>query len=89
MRAGGQPSHKPDAKLIAALADAQRWISDLTDGRAVSVRDLARQNNRDAGDVSRTLPLAFLEPTIIEAIIEGRQPIGLTRPRSWAASRSA
>ena len=51
MRAGGQPSHKPDAKLIAVLADAKRWISDLTDGRAVSVRDLARQNNRDAGDV--------------------------------------
>jgi hypothetical protein len=60
MHAGGQPSHKPDAKLIAVLADAQRWISDLTDGRVASVRDLAQQNNRNAGDVSRTLPLAFL-----------------------------
>jgi site-specific DNA recombinase len=62
MHADGQPSHKPNAKLIAVLADAQRWISDLTEGRAASVRDLARRNNRDAGDVSRTLPLAFLEP---------------------------
>ena len=73
MQAGGQPSHKPDAKLIAVLADAQRWISDLTDGRAASVRGLARQINRDAGDVSRSLPLAFLESAIIEAIVEGRQ----------------
>ena len=81
MQASGQPSHKPDAKLITVLADAQHWISDLAEGRAASVRDLARQNNRDAGDISRTLPLAFLEPAIIEAIIEGRQPIGLT-PRT-------
>ena len=81
MHAGGQPSSNPDAKLIAVLADAQRWICDLAEGRAASVRDLARQNNRDAGDVSRTLPLAFLEPAIVEAIIEGRQPIGLT-PRT-------
>jgi hypothetical protein len=81
MQASGQPSHTPDAKLITVLADAQRWISDLAEGRAASVRDLARQNNRDAGDVSRTLPLAFLEPAIVEAIIEGRQPIGLT-PRT-------
>ena len=81
MHAGGQPSYNPDAKLIAVLADAQRWIGDLAEGRAASVRDLARQNNRDAGDVSRTLPLAFLEPAIVEAIIEGRQPIGLT-PRT-------
>ena len=81
MHAGGHPSHKPDAKLIAVLADAQRWISDLAEGRAASVRDLARQNNRDAGDVSRTLPLAFLEPAIVAAIMEGRQPIGLT-PRT-------
>src|SRR5215469_2612895 len=81
MQTGGQPSHKPNAKLIGVLADAQRWISDLTDGRAASVRDLAWQNSWDAGDVSRILPLAFLEPAIIEAIVEGRQPIGLT-PRT-------
>jgi len=30
---------------------------------------------------ARTLPLAFLEPAIVEAMIEGRQPIGLT-PRT-------
>jgi hypothetical protein len=81
IQAGGQPSHQPDAKLIAVLADSQRWISDLTEGRAASVRDLARQRNRDVADVSRTLPLAYLEPAIVEAILDARQPIGLT-PRT-------
>jgi len=42
------------------------------------VRDIARRANRDAGEVSRTLPLAFLAPDIVEAILEGRQPIELT-----------
>jgi hypothetical protein len=35
----------------------------------------------DVADVSRTLPLAFLEPAIVEAVIDSRQPIGLT-PRT-------
>jgi site-specific DNA recombinase len=64
--------------------------------RAASLRDLAWQNSRDVGDVSRTLPLTFLEPAIVEAIIEGRQPIGLTPrplkrigmlPCSWPEQR--
>jgi site-specific DNA recombinase len=96
MHAGSEPLYKPDAKLITVLADAQRWIRDLAEGRAVSVRDLARQSNRDSGEVSRTLPLAFLEPSIVEAIIEGRQPVGLTPralkriamlPHSWPEQR--
>jgi hypothetical protein len=60
------------------IADAHRWIDDLAAGRASSVRDLARRNGRDAGEVSRILPLAFLAPDIVEAILEGRQPIDLT-----------
>ena len=81
MQAGDDRSYKPDARVVAVLANAHRWVGDLAEGRAASVRDLARQNNRDAGDVSRTLPLAFLAPAIVEAIMKGRQPVGLT-PRA-------
>ena len=80
MQFAGDRSSKPDTRLVAVDADAHRWVCDLAEGRAASVRDLARQNNRDAADISRTLPLAFLAPVIIEAIMEGRQLVALTRP---------
>ena len=96
MKAAGIRSAPPDTKLVTLFADALRWIDDLAQGRASSVRDLARRNNRDPGEVSRTLPLAFLAPDIVEAILEGRQPIGLTPrqlkrigalPRRWDDQR--
>jgi hypothetical protein len=61
---------------MTVIADAHRWIDELASGTARSVRDLARRHGRDAGEVSRTLPLA-----LIEAIVLGRQPIELTPRR--------
>jgi DNA invertase Pin-like site-specific DNA recombinase len=93
--AGARPT-LVDAKLVAVIAEAHRWIDELANGGAASVRDLARRINRDAGDISRTLPLAFLAPDIVEAILEGRQPIDLTPsrlkrigilPRRWEDQR--
>jgi hypothetical protein len=78
MRASSGSSTRRDAKLVSLLADAHRWIDDLGQGRAVSLRDLARQYNRDVGEVSRALPLAFLAPDIVDAILHGRQAIELT-----------
>jgi site-specific DNA recombinase len=71
----------PDGGLMTVIADAHRWIEELASGTARSVRDLARRHGRDAGEVSRTLPLAFLAPDLIEAIVAGRQPIELTPRR--------
>jgi len=71
-------SPEPDTKLIAVLANAVTWVDDLAHGRAASVRDLAQRHERDPGEVSRTLPLAFLAPRIVEAVVEGRQPLHLT-----------
>jgi hypothetical protein len=78
MRAAGNRCPSPDKGLITLFADAHRWIDDLAQGRAASVRDLARQHDRDVGEVSRTLPLALLSPDIVEAILGGRQPVDLT-----------
>jgi site-specific DNA recombinase len=77
LAAGPRPS-PPDAKLLALLGDACRWIDDLAHGRATSVKDLAQRSNRNAAEISHILPLAFLAPEIVEAILEGRQPIDLT-----------
>jgi hypothetical protein len=77
-----QPAHRqssaPDPKLVALLADAHSWIDELTKGRVTSIRELARRRGRDKGEVSRTLPLAFLDPDIIEAVLDGRHPVELT-----------
>ena len=81
MEADCAPPTSPDEKLIAMLADAHRWLDALTEGRAASLRELARRTRRDVGEISRTLPLAFLAPTIVESILDGRQPVGLT-PRA-------
>jgi len=91
----GSPTPR-DAKLVSLLADAQRWIDDLGQGRAVSLRHLARQYKRNVGEVSRTLPIAFLAPDIVAAILHGRQAIELTprqllrigtMPHRWADQR--
>ena len=96
IKAANDRSSAPDAKLVTMLANALRWIDELAQERAVSIRDLARQINRDAGEVSRTLPLVFLAPDIVEAIVEGQQPLGLTPrrfkriedfPRRWEDQR--
>jgi hypothetical protein len=66
----GRPK-APDPRLVLLLADAHRWLDELVKGRADSLRELARRYNRDKGEVSRTLPLAFLAPDIVEAIPQG------------------
>jgi site-specific DNA recombinase len=68
----------PDEKLIALVARSHRWLEKLTSGTAKSIKDLAGADKVDPGDVSRFLPLAYLAPDIVEAILSGRQPFGLT-----------
>ncbi|MCH8168512.1 MAG: recombinase family protein, partial [Proteobacteria bacterium] len=85
----------PDARLIATLARAHHWFEELRTGVASSVGDLVTRHGVDQGDVSRCLPLAFLAPDIVEAILQGRQPVELTAlrlkriglPLSWVEQR--
>ena len=93
---GRSPDPQPDSTLIALIRQADEWMTDLRRGQAISVRDLARQKAVDRGDVSKALPLFYLAPDIIQAILEGRQPVDLTASRlkrisalpvSWAEQR--
>ncbi len=69
---------QPDPALVRLLADAHDWMQKLRDGTFPSIRALARDLDLDHRHVARTLPLAFLAPDIVTAIVEGRQPVGLT-----------
>jgi site-specific DNA recombinase len=87
-----------DLALLKAVARGRRWSSDLLSGRASSVRDIARRAGVAGRYVREILPLGFLSPRIVKAIVEGRQPpeltvIDLTRrlelPLLWSAQERA
>jgi site-specific DNA recombinase len=95
---GVQPSGRVDRPLLKALARAYRWADDLLSGRAQSVAELAKRERTDIRYVRRVLQLRFLAPPIVEAIVEGRHPPGLTTialtrhidlPALWSAQQQA
>jgi site-specific DNA recombinase len=88
----------PDPELIQLVIDAARWFEDLRTGKAQTIRELAQRDGSPVVHISRTLPLAFLAPDIVELILAGRQPPILTAERlrrrqslpiSWPAQRQA
>ena len=67
-----------DRALIRAVSIARDWRRQLETGEITSTLELARREglcNRHAG---RLLPLAYLAPDLVAAIIAGRQPRGMT-----------
>ncbi|MDG1094000.1 MAG: recombinase family protein [Paracoccaceae bacterium] len=63
-----------DPELIALVADARRWASELLEGKATSIQQITEREGLRSGVVSRILPLAWLAPDVSTAILEGRQP---------------
>jgi hypothetical protein len=72
---------KQDITLIKAVARAFRWRRMLETGRFGTLAELASAEKINASYVSRILRLTLLAPDIVEAILDGRQPEGLTLPR--------
>ena len=75
------PEVNKDQNLIAAVKRSFRWWKLLTEEDGWSIQKLAERDDMDASDVTRFLPLAFLAPDIVEAILDGRQPEDLTLER--------
>lgn len=75
---GGQPNQAVDPVLVPALATAHAWFHQLASGNVASINGIAREQGLAANEISRILPLAFLAPDIVEAIIAGKQPPELT-----------
>jgi DNA invertase Pin-like site-specific DNA recombinase len=73
----GPEESRLDRALLRAVARANHWRELLESGAARSAYDLARREGCRVSYVQRHLPLAFLAPDIVEAILAGRQR------RSW------
>jgi len=84
------------ASLKPALARAFRWQKMIESGEAKSNCDLARQLKMDQSLVARTIRLASLAPDIVEAVLKGDEPSGLSLktmrgeiPMNWVEQRDA
>ncbi len=77
-RRSKRPTQEP---LITALARAFHWQELIDIGRYASITELAETLGVDRSYVGRIMRLALLAPDIVEAIVEGREPSGLSLER--------
>jgi site-specific DNA recombinase len=70
-----------DPALIKAIARGRTWFEELATGRVRSLQELAKRDGITRRYIRRLVGLAFLSPQLVEAILEGRQPVELTATR--------
>jgi site-specific DNA recombinase len=92
------PPQKPDRRLIKAIGRAHRFHDMLVKHNAGKFADLAKDERLHRSYFSQLLRLAYLAPDITAAILDGRQPEGLTAtvlversglPLNWQEQRTA
>ena len=83
------------AAVVQALGRAFSWAEAIESGEVHSISDLARNLDVDNSYVVRILKLTTLAPDIIEAILHGEEPSGLslaqlirTFPMDWERQRA-
>jgi site-specific DNA recombinase len=74
-------SSRCDPALIKAIARGRTWFEELATGRAPSLQELATRDGISRRYIRRLVGLAFLSPELVEAILQGRQPVELTTTR--------
>jgi hypothetical protein len=90
---GQTPTPKLDGALILAIARGHRWKNLLEIGRYANITELAQTMGVNGSYVGRLLNLTLLAPDIIEAILLGQDPGGLSLqrlyrlPLSWTEQR--
>ena len=91
----GETAAKPrfEPTLIKAIGRGRRWFAELACNRAQDTAAIAQREGVHDSYARRLLPLAFLAPSVVEAICAGRQPLDLTAesltcriklPLAWA-----
>jgi hypothetical protein len=76
VHAGSGPAQPPSASLVGLLVQAHRWWAELRKGE-VEIKTLASREGVSGSYLTRVLRMAFLSPALTQAILAGRQPVGL------------
>jgi hypothetical protein len=76
------PRTRVDSALLKALARGFRWRKLLENGHFATIEEIAKAENINPSYVSRLLRMTLLAPEIVEEILAGRQPEGLTMARA-------
>ena len=63
-----------DPALLKAIARARCWFEEVASGKARSLVEIARREGLPKRYVTRLARLAFVSPTIVEGVADGRAP---------------
>ena len=81
MAAAPTPRSRVDSALLKALARGFRWRKLLEKGDFSTIEEIADAENINPSYISRVLRMTLLAPDIVEAILAGSHPAGLTRAK--------
>ena len=76
------PRTRVDSALLKALARGFRWRKLLETGHFATIEEIAEAENINPSYISRLLRMTLLAPEIVEAILAGRKPEGLTMAKA-------
>ena len=90
-----EPIASPQEPLVLALAQAHHWQGLLDEGKFENAGALAKHLRVSKVYVARTLRLNYLAPDIVRAILDGREPSGMSLvkltqplPAEWTEQRA-
>ncbi|MCU6455264.1 recombinase family protein [Sphingomonas sp. A2-49] len=93
---GASAADTPDRALLRLLVQARGWWAVLRTG-TINTTELARREGVTPSYLTRVVRLAFLAPAVTEAILAGRQRVGVTAasltlgdaiPADWQAQKA-
>ena len=67
-----------DNAMVKAVARAFRWREMLENGTHATIAEIAAAEKINESYVGRVLRLTLLAPDLVEAVLGGRQPAGMT-----------
>ena len=76
------PRTRVDNTLLKALARGFRWRKLLEKGDFSTIEEIAKAENINPSYISRVLRMTLLAPEIVEGVLAGRQPAGLTMAKA-------